>query len=130
MTESLDALLAELSRTLLALDDEGDPDARRVLEARRDEIREVLRGVDMDELRPTAELLEEHKRLEARLVVARKERVKKAGTKYLGATQTVGGGVVPAEINRMIDAANRLDDLEARFEHLTAILESRGALGG
>ena len=91
---SFDDLLAELSRVLLALDatDEADAAARARLEARRDELREVLREVDIDARRPTAELLEEHTRLEARLEAARNERVKKIHGKYLGATQTVGGG--------------------------------------
>ncbi len=127
---SFDELLAELSRVLLALDatDEADAGSRARLEARRDELREVLREVDIDARRPTAELLEEHTRLEARLEAARNERVKKIHGKYLGATQTVGGGVVPTEINRMIDEGNRFDELLARFAQLTEILGSRGAL--
>ncbi len=125
---TLDELLAELSQVLLSLEEEADADARGGLEARRDQLRAALRDLDIDERRPTAELLEEHARLEARLKLARKERVKKVGTKYLGATQTVGGGVVPAEINRMIDEGNRFDELLERFEHLTTILESRQAL--
>lgn len=51
--------------------------------------------------------------------------MKKTGTRYLGGTQTVGGGVVPTEINRMIDEGNRFDELLARFDRLTKILESR-----
>lgn len=127
---SLDQLLAELSQVIVELDelDETDVDDRQRLEARRDELREVLRGVDIDQQRPTSELLEEHSRLAARLAAARGERVKKTGTKYLGGTQTVGGGVVPEEINRMIDEGNRFDELLARFDHLTEILESRDAL--
>ena len=130
MSKDLDRLLAELSRVVVELDElaEGDDAARHDLETRRDELRELLRSVDIDRQRPTAELLEERNRLEARLTVARKERVKKTGTKYLGGTQTVGGGVVPHEINRKIDEANRVDELLARFEHLTEILESRDAL--
>ena len=125
---TLDAMLAELSEVLLALDDEAETETRLELEARRDRLREALRSVDIDQQRPTSELLEEHGRLEARLKAARRERVKKVTTKHLGATQTVGGGVVPVEINRMIDEGNRFDDLLERFEHLTEILEGRGAL--
>jgi len=125
---TLDDMLAELSQVLIALDDETDPEARLELEARRDRLREVLRAVDIDEQRPTSELLEEHGRLETRLKAARQERVKKVTTKHLGATQTVGGGVVPTEINQMIDEGNRFDELLERFEHLTEILDARGAL--
>ncbi|NNL97067.1 MAG: hypothetical protein HKO63_02565 [Acidimicrobiia bacterium] len=125
---TLDKMLAELSGVLLALDDEADPAAREDLEARRDRLRKALRSLDIDKQRPTAELLEEHGRLEARLKKARQERVKKVTTKHLGATQTVGGGVVPTEINRMIDEGNRFDDLLERFEHLEEILRERDAL--
>lgn len=125
---TLDELLAELSQVLLRLEQEPEGEPRTVLERRRDELREALRNLDVDGQRPTNELLEEHARLEARLKQARGERVTKAGTKYLGATQTVGGGVAPAEINRMIDEGNRVDELADRFDHLTEILESRGAL--
>lgn len=127
---TLEDLLAELSRVLSELDelpaDAGQ--ARETLERRRDEVRERLRSVDMDAQRPTSELLEEHTRLRARLKAADKERVKKVTTKYLGATQTVGGGVEPEEINRLLDERNRVDELTERFEHLTALLEQRGAL--
>lgn len=126
--KTLDEMLAELSQVLIALDDESDAMARTELEARRDRLRERLRSLDIDQQRPTSELLEEHGRLEARLKKARRERVKKVTTKHLGATQTVGGGVVPTEINRMIDEGNRFDDLLERFEHLTEILDGRGAL--
>jgi DNA-binding protein H-NS len=125
---TLDELLAELSQTLIKLEQEPAGDARATLERRRDELREALRDLDIDRQRPTSELLEEHSRLAARLKQARGERVKKVGTKYLGATQTVGGGVAPTQINRMIDEGNRFDDLADRFDHLTEILESRGAL--
>jgi uncharacterized protein (DUF433 family) len=127
---TLDELLAELSGVLAALQEVGDSEAatRTGLEEKRDRLREVLRGIDIDEQRPTAELVEEHTRLAARLKKARSERVKKVSGKYLGATQTVGGGVVPAEINRLIDAGNQFDELLERFDHLTEILESRGAL--
>jgi len=125
---TLDELLAELSQVLLTLEREPEGEARTTLERRRDELREALRDLDIDQQRPTSELLEEHARLEARLKKARGERVKKTGTKYLGATQTVGGGVAPTEINRMIDEGNRFDELADRFDHLTEILESRGAL--
>jgi uncharacterized protein (DUF433 family) len=124
---TLDELLAELSQVLLELERGPRGDARTVLENRRDELRAALRDLDIDRQRPTGELLEEHARLEARLKQARGERVKKVGTKYLGATQTVGGGIAPSEINRMIDEGNRFDELADRFEHLTEILESRGA---
>jgi len=127
---TLDDLLAELSDVLVALaETEGvDSDARVGLEERRDRLRQALRDIDIDQQRPTSELLEERTRLESRLHAARRERVKKVHGKYLGATQTVGGGVVPAEINRMIDEGNRFDELLDRFDHLTDILESRGAL--
>jgi DNA-binding protein H-NS len=125
---TLDELLAELSQILLKLEEAPEGEARSTLEQRRDELREALRNLDIDRQRPTGELLEEHSRLAARLKQARKERVKKVGTKYLGATQTVGGGVAPTEINRMIDEGNRLDELADRFDHLTDILESRDAL--
>jgi len=130
VTDSFDEMLAELSRVVVALDDlgDGDSDTRHALERRRDELRSILRGVDLDEHRPTAELVEERQRLETRLAAARDERVKKTGTKYLGGTQTVGGGVVPVEINRKIDEGNRFDELLARFERLTEILEARQAL--
>jgi len=128
MTE-LDRLLADLSETLIALaDGVDDADERSRLESRRDELREALRTVDIDKQRPTSELLEERARLEARLRTARGERVKKVPVKYLGATQTVGGGVVPEEINRMIDEGNRFDELLERFDHLTATLTERGVL--
>ena len=126
--KTLDEMLAALSQVLIALDDESDATARAELEAQRDRLRERLRSLDIDRQRPTSELLEEHGRLAARLKKARRERVKKVTTKHLGATQTVGGGVVPTEINRMIDEGNRFDDLLERFEHLTEILEGRGAL--
>ena len=125
---TLDELLAKLSEVLSALAEEPADPVRSQLEKQRDELRETLRGLDIDQQRPTAELLEEHARLQARLKAARGERVKKVDTKYLGATQTVGGGVVPTEINRMIDEANRFDELADRFDHLTEILEGRGAL--
>ena len=124
----LDRMLAELSETVIALDGASDPAERERLEARRDELREILRAVDMDQQRPTSELLEERTRLEARLRTARSERVKKVPGKYLGATQTVGGGVVPENINRMIDEGNRFDELLERYDHLTKILTERGAL--
>ncbi|NNC91915.1 MAG: hypothetical protein HKN80_05435 [Acidimicrobiia bacterium] len=124
---TLDELLAELSQVLLTLEQEPEGAVRAKLERRRDELREALRDLDIDRQRPTSELLEEHSRLKARLKKARGERVKKVGTKYLGATQTVGGGVAPTEINRMIDEGNRFDELADRFDHLTEILESRGA---
>ena len=126
---TLDDLLAELSRVLLELDDlPVDSPGRESLESRRDELRAALRSVDVDAQRPTAELLEEHARLDARLRSAGKDRVRKVGTKYLGATQTVGGGVEPAEINRMLDESNRVEELEERLAHLTDILQERGAL--
>lgn len=127
---SLDELLAELSQVLLALDetDESDSHNRAKLEGRRDELRRTLRKIDLDEQRPTSELLEERTRLEARVNTARSQRVKKIPGKYLGATQTVGGGVEPVEINRMIDEANQLDELVDRLDRLTEILESREAL--
>lgn len=127
---TLDDLLAELSEVLVALAEAGDPEpeTRAELELRRDQLRQSLRAIDIDAHRPTAELLEERARLETRLEAARRERVKKIPGKYLGATQTVGGGVVPAEINRMIDDGNRFDELLDRFEHLSGILKSRGAL--
>ena len=125
----LDDLLAELSRVLLELDAlPPDDEERAALEQRRDDLRTSLRSIDPDAQRPTAELLEEHARLAARLHSAGKDRVKKVGTKYLGATQTVGGGVEPAEINRLLDERNRVDELEARLVHLTEILDGRGAL--
>lgn len=127
---TLEEMLAELSQVLTALDGVAATDSatRADLEERRDLLRATLRSVDIDESRPTAELLEEHARLEARLKAARNERVKKVPGKYLGATSTVGGGIVPTEINRMIDEGNRFDELLERFQHLTAILTSRGAL--
>ena len=126
---TLDDLLAELSRVLLELDAlPSDAAERAPLEQRRDDLRASLRSVDVDAQRPTAELLEEHSRLTARLRRAGKERVKKVTTKYLGATQTVGGGVEPEEINRLLDERNRVDELEARLAHLTEILEDRDAL--
>lgn len=125
----LDELLAKLSGVILELDQLPAGDERRAeLEARRDELRDRLRSIDMDAQRPTSELLEEHTRLQARLKSAGKDRVKKVTTKYLGATQTVGGGVEPSEINRMLDERNRVEELTARLERLTAILEARGAL--
>ncbi|MGI9647726.1 MAG: hypothetical protein ACR2OI_04330 [Acidimicrobiia bacterium] len=126
--KDLDRMLAELSETLIALEGAADPAERERLEARRDELRETLRSVNIDEQRPTSELLEERARLEARLTTARGERVKKVQAKYLGATQTVGGGVVPENINRMIDEGNRFDELLERYDHLTAILTERDAL--
>ena len=128
--KELDQLLAELSQVLAAQAEIGDSDeqARAGLEERRDRLRAVLRDLDPDEHRPTAELLEEHTRLEARLQAARKERVQKVPGKYLGSTQTVGGGLLPAEINRMIDEGNRFDELLERFHRLTEILQSRGEL--
>jgi uncharacterized protein (DUF433 family) len=125
---TLEQMLAELSQILLALDEETDAAARFELEGRRDRLRAALRAIDIDESRPTGELLEEHTRLEARLKAARRERVKKVPGKHLGATNTVGGGIVPTEINRMIDEGNRFDELLERFDHLSAILHSRGAL--
>jgi uncharacterized protein (DUF433 family) len=127
---TLEELLAELSQVLLTLDQNPEGDTRTELENRRDELRAALRDLDIDRQRPTSELLEEHARLAARLKKARGERVKKVGTKYMGATQTVGGGVAPTEINRMIDEGNRFDELADRFDHLTEILESRDALEG
>ena len=125
----LDDLLAELSRVLLQLDGlPVDAGGRAELEQRREQLRSALRSVDLDAQRPTSELLEEHARLTVRLRAAGKERVKKVTTKYLGATQTVGGGVEPEEINRMLDERNRVDELEERLTHLTEILEERGAL--
>ena len=124
---TLDELLSELNLVLVALD-AADDATRPGLEQRRDAIREKLRTVDLDAQRPTSELQEEHARLAARLHAAKGERVKKVRTKYLGATQTVGGGVVPSEINRMLDEANRVEELEERFERLTHLLEERGAL--
>ena len=125
----LDDLLAELSRVLLDLEAlSPEAEGRAELEHRRDELRSSLRSVDFDAQRPTAELLEEHARLTARLRTAGKERVKKVTTKYLGATQTVGGGVEPEEINRMLDERNRVDELDTRLAHLTEILRERGAL--
>lgn len=125
---TLDELLAELSRILTELDGLAPGEERDRLERRRDELRDHLRSIDLDAQRPTAELLEEHARLAARLRTAKKERVKKVTTKYLGATQTVGGGVEPTEINKMLDERNRVEELERRFAHLTGILEERGAL--
>ncbi|MBT8203187.1 MAG: hypothetical protein HKN74_03555 [Acidimicrobiia bacterium] len=124
---SFDILLAELSQVVMDLTDAtGDERAR--LEARRDELRAELRKTDFEASRPTAELLDEHARLAARLDAARKERVKKVPHKHLGATQTVGGGVEPEEINRLIDEGNRYEELLERFEHLDEILRARGAL--
>ena len=68
---TLDEMLAELSQVLIALGDEPDTETRVELEARRDRLRDTLRSVDIDQQRPTAELLEEHSRLEARLKKAR-----------------------------------------------------------
>lgn len=124
---SLDTLLAELSQVIVQLADATGDDRAR-LEARRDELRAALREIDFEASRPTAELLDEHARLAARLDAARKERVKKIPHKYLGATQTVGGGVEPEEINRLIDEGNRFEELLERYEHLDRILRSRGAL--
>ena len=124
---SLDTLLAELSQVVVQLADATGDDLDR-LEARRDELRAALREIDFEASRPTAELLDEHARLAARLDAARKERVKKIQHKYLGATQTVGGGVEPEEINRLIDEGNRFEELLERYEHLDQILRSRGAL--
>ena len=127
MSFTLDELLAELSEVLLKLDEAGEPE-RQVLENRRDELREFLRGIDVDAQRPTNELLAEYETLSRRLKVAEGERVKKTTGKYLGATQTVGGGVVPKKINDMIDAGNRIEELESRVTKLAEILEGRGAL--
>lgn len=124
---SLDTLLAELSQVIVQLADATGDDRAR-LEARRDELRAALREIDFEASRPTGELLDEHARLAARLDAARKERVKKIPHKYLGATQTVGGGVEPEEINRLIDEGNRFEELLERYEHLDRILRSRGAL--
>ena len=126
---TLDELLAELSRILTELEGlPADSAERQSLEGRRDELRQHLRSIDLDAQRPTSELLEEYTRLSARLRTADRERVKKITTKYLGATQTVGGGVEPAEINRMLDERNRVDELEERLARLAEILDERDAL--
>ncbi len=125
---TLDKLLADLSAVLALLEADPDLATRQELERRRDDLREALRSIDVDEHRPTPEILEEYHHLAARIKKAKKEQVKKAGAKYAGATATVGGGVVPKNINEMINAGNRLEELEERFEHLQRILDERGAL--
>lgn len=127
MDFKLDELLAELSMVLARLETADGPERLR-LEVRRDELREFLRAIDIDAQRPTSELLAEHEILKARVARARRERVKKIPGKYLGATQTVGGGVEPKKINEMIDAGNRIEELEERLARLTALLSARGAL--
>lgn len=127
MSYTLDELLAELSRVVVQLDD-APQDKRRALEARRDELRQFLRSIDVDAQRPTSELLAEHATLVRRLKKAEGERVKKTSGKYLGATKTIGGGIAPKKINAMIDAGNRIEELEERLTRLTEILEDRGAL--
>ena len=125
---TLDELLADLSAVLTQL--EADPDAatRQELERRRDDLRDALRSININERRPTPEILEEYEHLAARIKKAKREQVKRAGAKYAGATATVGGGVVPKNINEMINRGNRLEELEERYEDLHRILDERGAL--
>ena len=127
MSYTLDELLAELAQVVVQLDN-APPDQRLALEARRDELRQFLRNIDVDAQRPTSELLAEHAALVRRLKKAEGERVKKTAGKYLGSTKTVGGGIEPKKINAMIDAGNRIEEIEERLNRLTEILEARGAL--
>ena len=125
---TLDEMLAELSGVLTQLDSDLDETTRLDLEQRRDELRKTLRSINIDEQRSSPELLEEHRRLAARIKSAKKEQVKKAGTRFMGGTATVGGGIPPQEINEMINVGNRLEELEERYDNLHKILDERGAL--
>lgn len=125
---TLDELLAELSGVLLSLEGDVDEDSRMELEQRRDDLRRTLRSIDIDEQRPTSELLEEHTRLAYRIKKAKGEQVKKKGKRFIGESRTIRGGIPPEELNRMINTANRLDELEERYGRLHRILHERGAL--
>lgn len=125
---TLDEMLAELSSVLIALESEVDESARAQLEERRDNIRRDLRSIDIEEQRPTSELLEEHTRLAARIKAAKGEQVRKKGKRYMGDSRVIKLSVPPEELNRMINAANRLDELEERYANLHRILMERGAL--
>ncbi|MEE8384648.1 MAG: hypothetical protein V3S01_01870, partial [Dehalococcoidia bacterium] len=121
-------MLAELSGVLISLEGDVDEAARTALEERRDSLRRELRSINIDEQRPTSELLEEHTRLAVRIKAAKGEQVKKKGKRFIGESRVIKGGVPPEELNRMINTANRLDELEDRYENLHRILHGRGAL--
>jgi hypothetical protein len=125
---TLDELLAELSGILISLEGEVDEPARAELEERRDTLRATLRSINIDEQRPTSELLEEHTRLAARIKKAKGEQVKKKGRKFIGESRVIRGGLTPEEVNEMINIGNRLEELEERYENLHKILDERGAL--
>ncbi len=124
---TLDELLAELSGVLISLEGEIDETARVELEGRRDTLRATLRSINVDEQRPTSELLEEHTRLAARIKKAKGEQFKPKRGRFKG-TSRIRGGMTPEELNQMIDTGNRLEELEERYDNLHQILDDRGAL--
>lgn len=124
---TLDELLAELSGVLTSLEGEIDETARVELEGRRDSLRVALRSINIDEQRPTSELLEEHTRLAVRIKKAKGEQFKKKRSRFTG-TSRIRGGITPEELNQMINKGNRLEELEERYENLHKILDQRGAL--
>ncbi len=124
---TLDELLAELSGVLTSLEGEIDETARAELEGRRDTLRATLRSINVDEQRPTSELLEEHTRLAARIKKAEGEQFKTKRGRFT-VTSRIGGGMTPEELNQMINTGNRLEELEERYENLHKILDERGAL--
>ena len=124
---TLDELLAELSGVLISLEGEIDEAARVELEGRRDTLRATLRSINIDEQRPTSELLEEHTRLAARIKKAKGEQFKKKRGRFAG-TSRIRGGMTPEELNQMINKGNRLEELEERYENLHKILNERGGL--
>ena len=125
---TLDELLAELSGVLTQLTGDIDEASRTTLEERRDSLRQTLRSINIDERRPTSELLEEHTRLAVRIKKAKGEKVKKRGRSFFRGSAFGRSGTTRDEVNKMIDAGNRLEELEERYDNLHRILDERGAL--
>lgn len=120
---TLDDLLAEMHAVSAQLDelDDGDP-ARQELLTRQEAIRSQLRSFDYDRQRPRAEVEAELGRLRAQFDSAKAQRIRTIKGRFTGADLAVGGKIPATDINRRIDASNRLEELEARIAHLENVL--------
>lgn len=121
--------LAEITDALLALDDD-DFAARAPLLARREALRERARAtpITSDDERTDEELRREASSLEARIrshVASRVDLVQQAGSSLAAGAGADGWGGV--QLNQAVDAAQGLDELQARLRRIRELLAERGA---
>ena len=131
MTITIDEIrgeLAEIQRALLDLPADAFAEKHRLLTC-QDELRALSRagGVDPDSLRSDAELL-------AELAARRSQRDSSESQRINVVYQHGGGGEAGSgadgwgamNLNRSIDAAMGVPEIEARIGHLVSILTDRG----